>query len=616
MNEDDSSRWEVAPHYSHAETDGSEEDRVEEIVLYNRSLRRVRLVFSWTNREPVPRGTQHAGPEGASTMHHPLGTARWTSLFLIPLLVTTHATAAKQPHIIFILADDLGWNDVGFHGSGQIPTPNIDALAYSGLLLDRYYVTPICTPSRSALMTGKYPIHTGMQHGVLKGAEPRGLPLREKILPQYLRELGYSTHIVGKWHLGFYKKEYTPTYRGFDTHTGFWTGHHDYYDHTAVENPYWGLDMRRGMEPAWDLHGQYSTDIFTREAVKLIDRHNSSRPMFLYLAHAAVHSGNPYNPLPAPDEEIVKFDNIFNYNRRRFAGMLSKLDQSVGEVVEALHKKNMLRDSIIVFSSDNGGPAAGFNLNAASNWPLRGVKNTLWEGGVRGAGLIWSPRLVRPGRVSRQMIHITDWLPTLLTAAGGDPSNLTSIDGMDLWNALSEDTESPRTNVLHNIDDIYGVSAITVGDWKLIQGSTYNGIWDGWYGPSGREWVYDVSGVISSAAGRAVASVGLGVTAEVVRMLRENAQIKCPPRNDSLPMCKPLQEPCLFNVFQDPCEDNNLVKQFPTIVKKLQDELKKFNSTAILPGNLPWDSKANPNLWDHTWNNFGDYINVMMNAAA
>lgn len=148
-----------------------------------------------------------------------------------------------------------GWNDVGFHGSGQIPTPNIDALAYSGLLLDKYYVTPICTPSRSALMTGKYPIHIGMHHGVninriysllelnslsydiqiLKGAEPRGLPLNEKILPEYLQDLGYSTHIVGKWHLGFYKKEYTPTYRGFNSHVGYWSGHHDYFDHTAVE---------------------------------------------------------------------------------------------------------------------------------------------------------------------------------------------------------------------------------------------------------------------------------------------------------------------------------------------------------------------------------------------
>ncbi|PSN50831.1 Arylsulfatase B [Blattella germanica] len=334
--------------------------------------------------------------------------------------VWSHVPRNTRPHIIFIMADDLGWNDVGFHGSNQIPTPNIDALAYSGVILNQYYVTAICTPSRSALMTGKHPIHTGMQHTVLKGAEPRGLPLTEKILPEYMKELGYSTHIVGKWHLGSYRKEYTPTYRGFDTHLGYWTGHHDYNDHTAVENQYWGLDMRRGMEPAWDLHGQYSTDIFTKEAVRIISNHNSSKPLFLYLAHAAVHSGNPYNPLPAPDEIVAKFTSITDYNRRRFAGVLHKLDESVGKVMEALQKVGMLQNSIVVFTTDNGGPAAGFNINAASNWPLRGVKNTLWEGGVRGAGLLWSPLLARPGRVATQLFHITDWLPTLYSAAGGD----------------------------------------------------------------------------------------------------------------------------------------------------------------------------------------------------
>ncbi|XP_043492499.1 arylsulfatase J [Polistes fuscatus] len=525
-------------------------------------------------------------------------------------------TSTNRPNIIFILADDLGWNDVGFHGSGQIPTPNIDALAYSGLLLNKYYVTPICTPSRSALMTGKYPIHIGMQHGVLKGAEPRGLPLNEKILPQYLQDLGYSTHIVGKWHLGFYKKEFTPIYRGFKSHVGFWSGHHDYFDHTAVEEPYWGLDMRRDMNVAWDLHGQYSTDIFTQEAVKLIENHNSSQPLFLYLAHAAVHSGNPYNPLAAPDFEVAKYSSITNYNRRRFAGMLSKLDQSVGHVVKALQKTDLLKNSVIIFSTDNGGPASGFNMNAASNWPLRGVKNTLWEGGVRGTGLLWTPKLTRPGRVSSQMFHITDWLPTLLSIAGSDPSNLTNLDGIDLWEALRDDKESPRRTILHNIDDIFGVSAITVDDWKLMQGSTYNGAWDGWYGPSGREWVYNVGAVIGSMSGRALTSSGFSLTPEQIHEIREISLIKCPPKNDSLPLCQPLKAPCLFNIQQDPCEDNNLANELPTILKKLQEEIKKFNATAISPGNAQWDHNANPELWDHTWTNFGDYVDILTTAAA
>lgn len=180
-------------------------------------------------------------------------------------------------------------------------------------------------------MTGRHPIHTGMQHTVLYAAEPRGLPLTEKLLPEYLRDLGYATHIVGKWHLGHYRAEYTPMRRGFDTHLGFWTGHQDYFDHSAEERGSLGFDMRRGMELAYDLTDRYTTDVLAEESVRLIGEHKRTaavnqttgrqRPMFLYMAHAAVHSGNPYNPLPAPAETVKNMDYIADVNRRRFAGM-------------------------------------------------------------------------------------------------------------------------------------------------------------------------------------------------------------------------------------------------------------------------------------------------------
>lgn len=176
------------------------------------------------------------------------------------------------------------------------------------------------------------------------------------------------------------------------------------------------------MSVAFDLHGKYATDTLSQESVRIIERHDQKHPLFLYVAHAAVHSGNPYEPLRAPDETIAKMQYIEDYNRRKFAAMVSKMDDSVGELVKALKKKDMLSNTIIVFSTDNGGPAEGFNLNAASNWPLRGVKNTLWEGGVRGAGFIWSASLIRkPRRASLQMMQIADWLPTLYAAAGADP---------------------------------------------------------------------------------------------------------------------------------------------------------------------------------------------------
>ncbi|KAI8440600.1 hypothetical protein MSG28_001821 [Choristoneura fumiferana] len=388
-------------------------------------------------------------------------------LFLLLLC----AGAAARPHIVLIVADDLGWNDVGFHGSDQIPTPNIDALAYSGRPLQQYYVAPICTPSRAALMTGKYPIHTGMQHGVIYGMEPRGLPLSEKILPQYLKELGYKTHLVGKWHLGHYKKEYLPLNRGFDSHTGFWTGKIDMYDHTNQEHNTWGTDFRRGFEVAHDLFGQYATDVYTDEAIKVITAHNKTEPLFLMIAHSAVHSGNRDEFLRAPDSVVNQFEHIKDYQRRKFAAVMSKLDESVGKVVESLQSGGLLENSIVIFTTDNGGAAAGFNDNAASNYPLRGVKNTLWEGGVRGAALLWSPLLACKSKVASQSMHISDWLPTLVSAAGGNASNIENIDGFDLWPALSEDQPSVRTSILHNIDDIFGSAAISVDKWKLHKGT-------------------------------------------------------------------------------------------------------------------------------------------------
>uniref|UniRef100_A0A161M804 Arylsulfatase b n=1 Tax=Triatoma infestans TaxID=30076 RepID=A0A161M804_TRIIF len=540
----------------------------------------------------------------------------WIGIAITQLLLHDAVNGlSDRPNIVFIVADDLGWNDVGFHGSPQISTANIDALAYSGIILNNYYVTPLCTPSRSAIMTGKHPIHTGMQHSVLYGAEPRGLPLTEKLLPEYLRELGYKTHAVGKWHLGFYKKEYTPTFRGFDNHFGFWTGHQDYNDHTAMESDMWGLDLRRDMVAATELHGNYSTEIFTDEAVRVIDNHPVNRPLFLYVAHAAVHSGNPYNPLPVPDAVVISTSNITNYYRRRFAGMLSRLDNSVGEIVKALHNRGILHNTIIVFTTDNGGPAAGFNLNAASNWPFRGVKNTLWEGGVRGVGLIWSPLLKNSSRVSDQMFHISDWLPTLLSAAKAKHRIPEGLDGMDLWSSLSHGTLSHRSFVLHNIDDVYNNSALTIGHWKIVKGTTYQGSWDGWYGPSGRSTgqLYDIARVIKSSAGQAVAPFTKALTPMMILKLRDEAEIKCDFSKQLQTACLPLIAPCLFNIKDDPCELNNVAHLYPDLTTRLLEELRKLNETAVPIGNLPVERRGNPKFWNNIWTNFGDYLAVTTN---
>ncbi|XP_034476156.1 arylsulfatase B [Drosophila innubila] len=528
------------------------------------------------------------------------------------------ADADRQPNIIFILADDLGFNDVGFRGSAQIPTPNIDALAYSGLILNRYYVNPICTPSRSALMTGKYPIHTGMQHTVLYAAEPRGLPLDLKILPQYLNDLGYTSHIAGKWHLGHWKRAYTPLYRGFSSHVGFWSGHHDYNDHTAVEHGHWGLDMRNGTDVAYDLHGQPTTEVITKHSLNVIAAHNATKgPLFLYVAHAAVHSGNPYNPLPANDDIVSKLNHISKYKRRKYAALVAEMDDSVGKIVAQLQKYRMLDNSIIIFSTDNGGPTDGFNLNFASNYPLRGTKNTLWEGGVRGAALVWSPRLTKLPRLSEQTMHISDWLPTLVEAAGGEQAlaNLSkaNLDGMSIWSALVTDGISPRKTILHNIDDIWGSSALTVDEWKLVKGTNYNGAWDGWYGMPEKRYPgdYNWDQVTKSATGQAMQRLKmLPSKADQIRLRRE-ATIYCPPNRGVT--CNPLSAPCLFHIIRDPCEQNNVAKQYPSVLDLMLNELKLINATAVPPSNKPDDPHANPRLWNYTWTNFGDFTEAKNN---
>ncbi|GFR04766.1 arylsulfatase J [Trichonephila clavata] len=512
------------------------------------------------------------------------------SMYLLQFFIiyAISKTTFGKPNIIILVADDLGFNDVSMHGSTQIPTPNLDALAQNGVLLNNYYVCPVCSPSRGALMTGLYPIHTGTQHDVIFVDQPWGLPLTHTLLPQHLRKLGYATHAVGKWHLGFFRKEYTPVYRGFDSHYGYWGGKEDYYDHTQQMGELWGLDFHQNMKPVTDGLGKYSTFLFADKAVNIIKNHNTSKPLFLYVAYQAVHSANLYAPLQAPLKYVKRFRRIKDKNRRLFAAMVAAMDDSVYNIMIALKNKKMHQNSIIIFTTDNGGPAAGFNDNAASNWPLRGVKATLWEGGVRGLSFIWSHLIKYPARVSMDLMHITDWLPTLYTAAGGDVSSLGKLDGYNMWDTLSLKKPSPRSEVLLNIDPINRVSALRVGNFKLIQGTVYNGKWDGWYGPSGRE-------------NKSIH--------EIFAFQLPGSEIVCKPKpTDASSNCKPAEKPCLFDVMEDPCEYYNLADDHPEIVKMMLNKLSKYNSTAVPPGNKPMDPRSNPKYHNYQWTNWMDYV--------
>ncbi|KAL7643639.1 UNVERIFIED_CONTAM: hypothetical protein RMT77_005622 [Armadillidium vulgare] len=532
-------------------------------------------------------------------------------------------SSKSRPNIIFILADDLGWNDVGFHGSNLISTPNIDALAYSGVILNNYYVQPLCTPSRGSFLTGMYPIHTGLQHHVILSTTPYGLPLNFTLFPHYLKGLGYSTRLVGKWHLGHFRKEYTPTFRDFESHYGYWTGVIDYYNYTdAFETGgSAGYDFRRDMKIEYPKIGTYATDLFTDESVKIIYEHDPSKPLFLFLSHLATHvGGNPGTPLQAPEEDIQRFSHIEDEARRIYAAMLWKLDESVGRVIKALQDNNMLHNSIVVFTTDNGGDASGHSGGAASNWPLRGSKFTMWEGGVRGSACVWSSLINDPGRVSMEMMHITDWFPTLYHAVGGSESTLPKMDGMNVWESIQGNSPSPRKEILVNIDSIDNGASIKVGDWKLL----YNPVGvNSWFGSNERDFSGDeystskknqFQNVENSLAGKIVQKFMPDIFKDI-HIINKKAEIICDeiPKNATA-TCDDPSNPCLFNIASDPCEYFDVSKSHPETVELLLNRLQFYDSTAIPPGNKPEDPRGNPANWNNTWTNWCDYVDQNSNS--
>uniref|UniRef100_A0A672MKG5 Arylsulfatase family member I n=1 Tax=Sinocyclocheilus grahami TaxID=75366 RepID=A0A672MKG5_SINGR len=288
--------------------------------------------------------------------------------------------------------------------SRDIHTPTLDKLAAEGVKLENCYIQPICTPSRSQFITGRYQIHTGLQHSIIRSRQP-SCGIRH-------------SHGGQKWHLGFYKHICLPTRHGFHTYFGSLTGSVDYYTYKSCDGVSVWHGVREGVIPHICTHKE------SEKSLLLTILHPS---LFSFSSFQAVHT-----PLQSPREYVYPYRQIGNVFRQKYAGMVSAVDQAVRNVTYALRKYGYYKNSVIIFSTDNGGQP----LFGGSNWPLRGRKGTYWEGGVRGIGFVHSPLLRRRKRVSQALVHITDWYPTLVGLAGGNVSRMDGLDGYDMWETI------------------------------------------------------------------------------------------------------------------------------------------------------------------------------------
>lgn len=401
------------------------------------------------------------------------GRVMFTSLcaafFFVFSIAATNSFSAETPNILFIVADDLGWSDVGWHG-GFGKTPNMDKLVLEGIELDQHYVQPVCTPTRTALMSGRYPGRFGPQ--ALKPTNLRAMPLGTMTLAAALRLKGYYTCQSGKWHLGA-KQEWGPNAFGFDHGYGSLTGAADPWTHRyRKDSPYVDTWHRDG-QPLQEEGN--ATELVAAEAIRRIKQKRS--PWFMYVPFHAVHT-----PVDAPDEykklyEGVKFHDEPEKqdSRLRMAAMVSQLDAKIGRFVETLEATGQRQNTLIIFTSDNGGIESLKNaydgkvgdspLNS-ENDPLRGQKATVYEGGIRVCAFMNWPGKLAPRKFTHPM-HAVDWFPTISSLVGYAPKADLNWDGINQWPLLSGATDKSEPRSIY-INTKAGNRCLRHGDWKIV----------------------------------------------------------------------------------------------------------------------------------------------------
>ncbi len=369
-----------------------------------------------------------------------------------PLFLSRSSAAARKPNVVLIVADDLGYGELGIQGSQDIPTPNIDSIARNGVrFTDGYVSCPVCSPTRAGLNTGRYQQRFGHEFNpgpALLATDNFGLPLTETTLANRMKALGYATGMFGKWHLG-YRPEYHPQKRGFDEFFGFLGGAHSYIDPLGDKaNP-----VMRGTQPVDEK--EYLTDAFAREAAAFIDR-RQREPFFVYLPFNAVHA-----PLQGIEKYLARFKNIQDERRRTFAAMQSAMDDGVGRVLKMLRDTRTEENTLVFFISDNGGPTPS---TTSRNDPLRGYKGQVLEGGIRVPYMAQWKGHIPAGKVYREPVISLDILPTAVAAAGGRAD--AKADGVNLLPYLTGAAKGrPHERLYWRFGEQW---AIREGDWKLL----------------------------------------------------------------------------------------------------------------------------------------------------
>jgi len=364
----------------------------------------------------------------------------------------------NKPNVLIMVADDLGWADMGYRGSA-IETPALDSLAQEGVRLNRFYTAPICSPTRAALMTGRDPLKLGVGYATIKPWHNYGVAPQEHFMPESFQAAGYQTAMFGKWHLGHAYPELHPNQRGFDYFFGHLLTSTDYFTHKNQGAP----DLQRNGKTV-DKTGQYGTDLIGEETVAWIKNRDKSQPFFAYVPFTA-----PHLPLQAPEQLVEKYGHIPNDSRRVYAAMVDAMDASIQQILDTLEQEGIADNTLVLFFSDNGGSKA----NAASNAPYRGFKGETFEGGIRVAATLRWPDRLAGDKDFDQVITATDLFPTLAAATGVEINSSRPLDGKNLWTNLETGVVAPRQDKLFFTSEspLLGryYNAVLDGDWKLVQ---------------------------------------------------------------------------------------------------------------------------------------------------